>query len=57
MANLAEKLLPTLGIVESVPMNISVEEWQALGIDPLKADEIRAKVLDHAKQMAGMSIT
>jgi putative nucleotidyltransferase with HDIG domain len=55
MANLAEKLLPTLGIAESVQTNIAAEEWQVLGIDPLKADEIRAKVQEHAKQVAAMN--
>jgi putative nucleotidyltransferase with HDIG domain len=55
MANLAEKLLPTLGIAESVQTDIADEEWQSLGIDPLKADEIRAKVQEHAKQVAAMN--
>ena len=56
MANLAEKLLPSLGIDESVHTDISIEEWLILGIDPLKADEIRAKVHEHAKQVSEMSI-
>ncbi len=55
MANLAEKLLPTLGIAESVQTDIAAKEWQALGIDPLKEDEIRAKVQEHAKQVAAMN--
>ncbi len=55
MANLAEKLLPTLGIAESVQTYIAAEEWLALGIDPLKGDEIRAKVQEHAKQVAAMN--
>ena len=56
MANLAEKLLPSLGIAESVQMDIAAEEWQALGIDPLKENEIRAKVQEHAKQVFEMDI-
>jgi HD-like signal output (HDOD) protein len=55
MANLAEKLLPSLGIAESAQMDIAAEEWQALGIDPLKENEIRAKVQEHAKQVAAMN--
>jgi HD-like signal output (HDOD) protein len=55
MAHLAEKLLPTFAVDESVPLNIAAEEWQTLGIDPLKADMIRAKVLEHTRQVAGMN--
>lgn len=52
MANLAEKLLPTFGIPEPVPMDIADEEWQSLGIDPQKADEIRDKIQEHIKNVS-----
>lgn len=52
MANLAEKLLPTFGMVEPVPMDIADGEWQSLGIDPAKADEIRAKVQEHVRNVS-----
>lgn len=52
MANLAEKLLPTFGMVEPVPLDIADEEWRSLGIDPAKADEIRAKVLEHVRNVS-----
>jgi len=51
MANMAEKLLPTFGISEHTPPNISAEEWQALGIDPSKADEIKALVQKHNREV------
>lgn len=54
MVNLAEKLLPTFGIAEAVPMDIVVEEWQSLGIDPLKADEIKSKVQEHTRHVAAI---
>jgi putative nucleotidyltransferase with HDIG domain len=56
MTYLAGKLLPTLGISEAVQTDISAEEWLALGIDPLKEEEIRAKVQEHAMQVAEMSV-
>jgi len=55
MANLAGRLLPTFGIAVSMTDNIAAEEWLALGIDPAKADEIKAKVQDHASKVAEMS--
>lgn len=48
MTSLAEKLLPTFGIAEPVAMDIADEEWLSLGIDPLKANEIRSKVQEQA---------
>jgi putative nucleotidyltransferase with HDIG domain len=44
LANLAERMLPTFGFAESVRREITDKEWQSLGIDPLSADEIKAKV-------------
>lgn len=52
MTSLAEKLLPTFGIAESVQMTISAEEWLSLGIDPLSADGIKAKVQEHVREIA-----
>ena len=51
MANMAEKLLPTFGIAEHTPPDIGAEEWQALGIDPSKADEITALVQKHNQEV------
>ena len=56
MVNLAEKALVTLGIPEHGSTEISSEEWQALGIDPSKADELIAQInkqAEEAKQVAG----
>lgn len=47
MANMAEKLLPTFGLSEHTQPDISIEEWQALGIAPSRADEIKALVQKH----------
>jgi putative nucleotidyltransferase with HDIG domain len=47
MVNVAEKLLPTFGIDEPVPVDISDDEWQSLGIDPSRADEIKIRVQEH----------
>lgn len=49
LTGLAEKLLPTFGIAEPVPLEIADEEWLSLGIDPLKAEEIRSKVVGQAR--------
>lgn len=56
MVNLAEKLLPTFGIAESVQTNIADGEWQSLGIDPIKVNEIKAKAHEHAKEVAAINI-
>lgn len=56
MINLAEKLLPPFGISESVQADISDEEWQSLGIDPLKVDETMAKAQEHAWEVAAIQI-
>ncbi len=52
MASLAGKLLPTFGIDESVQVDIAPEEWQVLGIDPAKADEIKTKIQEHLRKTA-----
>lgn len=56
MVNLAEKALTAFGISEHEDSEIRPEEWQALGIDPAKADELFAQITEQAeeaKQTAG----
>jgi len=47
LAYLAAKLLPTFNINESASMNITLEDWAALGIDPLMVDQIKTKIKTH----------
>ena len=54
MINLAEKLLASFGMNEHVDANISDEDWEVLGIDPSKADEISVQVAEQAKQAAAV---
>ena len=51
MANLAEKLLPTFGMPEHTHPDIGAEEWQALGIDPSRAEEIAELVQKHSHEV------
>jgi HD-like signal output (HDOD) protein len=44
MIVLSEKLLPAFAIAEHSQSDIIQEEWLSLGIDPLRAEEIRDKV-------------
>ena len=44
MINIAEKLLPSFGIVEYISPSISTEEWLSLGISPSKAEEVKDHV-------------
>lgn len=56
MVNLAEKILNSFGIPEHSSNEITAEEWQALGIDPEKADDLIeqiSKQAEEAKQTAG----
>lgn len=55
IANLAGKLLPTFGMAESGMVDILAEEWQALGIDPAKADEIKAIASEHVRKVTEMN--
>jgi HD-like signal output (HDOD) protein len=54
LVNLAEKLLPTLGIIENTQQVVNIEEWQALGVDPAKADEIIEIVHNHNLEVESM---
>jgi len=56
MVNIAEKVLATFGIFEHVTVDISHDEWQALGIDPANADKLIDQITKQAeevKQTAG----
>ena len=48
--NLAEKLLPSFGFHEIIDTTITPEDWQALGIDPERAEDISAQVIEQAEQ-------
>lgn len=50
LLNLAEKLLPSFAIHETVNTQSSAEEWQALGIDPARAEELTAAVHEQSEQ-------
>jgi HD-like signal output (HDOD) protein len=52
IVNITEKLLPSLGLREHVGSYIAPEEWEALGIDPERADEIAAQAVEQAEQAA-----
>lgn len=52
MANLAEKLLPTFGISESVQLEIASGEWRALGIDPALEDEVMSAVAKNVREVS-----
>lgn len=55
MINLAEKLQPSFGIVEYVAPEIAAGEWEALGIDTSRAEEVQGVVdeqLEQAMQLA-----
>ncbi len=52
MISLAEKLLASFGIDEHIDTNISDKDWEVLGIDPSKAEEIGVEVAEQAEQAA-----
>ena len=52
MINLAQKLLPSFGIIEYVAPGISAGEWEALGISPSRAEEVKEQVEARAEQAA-----
>lgn len=51
MTNLAERLLPTFGMIEPVPSGIEVEEWQALGIAAERVGEVEAAMRKRAEEI------
>lgn len=57
MLNLAERLLPGFGIAEYVSPDISEADWNALGIDPARADELAAAVKEQAEQAKQVAAT
>ena len=50
MINIAEKILPTFGIIERTATEISADEWVSLGIDPAKADDLIAQIREQAEE-------
>ncbi|MEJ1959598.1 MAG: HDOD domain-containing protein [Nitrosomonadales bacterium] len=50
MVHIVEKLLPSFGIIEYVLPDIKSEEWEALGIDPAKAEEVKKQVAEQAEE-------
>ncbi|ADE10967.1 HDOD domain-containing protein [Sideroxydans lithotrophicus] len=52
IVNITERLLPQLGVREYVGNYVAPEEWEALGIDPDRADEITEQVVEQANQAA-----
>lgn len=55
--NLAEKLLPSSGFPELIDITISPEDWQALGIDPERSEEINVRVAEQAEQTSQFAST
>lgn len=54
MVSLAEKLLPTFGIAEPVLPDIADEEWQMLGIDSARAEQLKAGIAEHLRQAGSL---
>jgi len=50
IVHLAEKLLTSFGMHEYIVPTISPNDWQELGINPDKADEIASNVVEQAEQ-------
>ncbi len=50
MINIVAKLLPTFGIAEFVAAEISDAEWEALGISPSQAKEVKEQVDEEMEQ-------
>jgi len=50
MIDIAQKLLPPFGIIEHVTPGIGTAEWEALGINPSKAEEVKEQVGERAEQ-------
>jgi HD-like signal output (HDOD) protein len=52
MMNLAEKLLPTFDVREELSPDITIEEWQALGVDAARVEEVEAAMRLRAKEVS-----
>lgn len=52
LLNIAERLLPQIGLREFVGNQVAPEEWIALGIDPELAGEITGQAVEQANQAA-----
>lgn len=50
MISMAEKLLGSFGINEHVDNRIGADEWNTLGIDPNKVEQVRDQVAEQAEQ-------
>ncbi len=57
MLNLAEKLLPGFGIAEHVSPQIGDADWNAIGIDPARTNELTASVRVQAEQAKQVATT
>lgn len=57
MVGLAEKLLPSFGMAEFAGNTISDAEWQSLGIDPAKSEEILATIREQSEQAKQVAAT
>lgn len=54
MANLAEKLLPTFGFTGSALPEIGIDEWHALGIDPVRKGAVMSAVERNIREVSTM---
>jgi putative nucleotidyltransferase with HDIG domain len=52
MTNLAEKLLPTFNAGERTSSDVSIEDWQALGVDAGQVEEVEAVMRLRAEEIA-----
>lgn len=51
MVNLAERILPSFGILEHASPEIGPEEWSALGIAPAKAEDLVVQIRAQAEEV------
>jgi HD-like signal output (HDOD) protein len=50
MVNIAEKILPEFCIVKHAGIEVTEQEWEALGIEPDKVEDIRSQIAEVAAQ-------
>ena len=55
LISFAEKMLPALGLDEHTAQEITEQEWLDLGIDPAKADDIRAQIAVISEQTSQLA--